>query len=228
MKRLAARSAIALVAATLLCVGVACDDGEPARADGRAGSEAGAVDGARRDSSALVDARPKDAPRRDGRGADGAVPDAAVRADRASPRRDVAAGDSAAVDAPARPDGPRRCTNDLDCRVFRDCCDCRGAYVWEAPVRCPRTCIVDACRAWGIASPVAYCVQGVCKVAENTVASCRVDSDCKRHDNCCYCEAFPKQISLPACTRLCPNRCPRENLGSYRARCLSGSCRLSP
>lgn len=60
------------------------------------------------------------------------------------------------------------CTQDSDCFVNSDCCECAGRPLGEAPPACGIVCDVDTCTAKGIDTATAVCAAGRCV----TTASC--------------------------------------------------------
>jgi hypothetical protein len=128
------------------------------------------------------------------------------------------------------PDGPGACAK-VACEVINDCCEC-SSYdkTGPTPTPCPITsCFVPTCTSWGVKNPTSYCLQGQCFAAESAT-TCASDTDCQLINDCCECLALPATLTLPACKKLCVvSTCVAKGLAitSLKARCLSGSCRLS-
>ena len=128
------------------------------------------------------------------------------------------------------PENPRQCSEDSHCKVFSDCCQCTPRLAWENPAVCKKNCKVDTCTAWGVKSPVSYCFKSRCQLGAKTAKNCQSDRDCQLYSDCCYCMALPKGLRVPKCNiKTCfANTCTVRGVGSYRARCVSGMCRIAP
>ncbi|MCC6748668.1 MAG: hypothetical protein IT371_13490 [Deltaproteobacteria bacterium] len=213
--------------AALLCLALAaaaCSTRLPLIPDG-SGADAASRDGTAADGAGL------DGPRRDQQFGDGASTDAHRRD--LGPLRDAhAPGDlRPAPDIVAGTDGPasRTCTQDSDCKVFQDCCTCQGVLLWENPGLCKRVCKQNACAAWGMTKPQAYCLLGRCHVAEVGTPACAGPKDCRVIDDCCHCLAAPARVTPPVCQAgpCLINKCAGMGLPLPGADCIKGGCRLT-
>ncbi len=65
----------------------------------------------------------------------------------------------------AAPDPMAECTEDADCFLSSDCCECAGRPVGENPPNCAIDCLIDQCASLGagqVLEPAASCQAGRC------------------------------------------------------------------
>lgn len=128
------------------------------------------------------------------------------------------------------------CTNDpacegVSCGVFNDCCQCEAVDLGTEPQpkECLAICDAPICQSWGFSQPFAYCLSGMCFLAEGATA-CASDADCALINECCFCMALPTSLAkfvANMCAADCfQGRCSAMGLGSVKARCQGGLCRL--
>ncbi len=124
-----------------------------------------------------------------------------------------------------QPGGPDACAN-VSCEVQNDCCTCRAVEQGTPPLECAPTCKQPRCDGWGIHKPLAYCLQGKCLLAAGAVG-CTRDEDCSKGNDCCGCYALPAAIPFYPCAADCfADACTAIGLGSARAACVGGICKL--
>jgi hypothetical protein len=208
----------------------ACTDDNPATGDGSVSDgtkdtnaseqgtpDKGVVEGGQGDGTP-VDGTPADGTPVDGTPADGTPADGTPV--------DGTPGDGTPADGTPF----KRCKNDGDCKVFQDCCSCRGVLTSENPPICKKACKRSTCDVW-FAQPESYCVNGRCKVGEGAANSCgNTTKSCRLINDCCRCLAVPaSNTSIPACSiKACfVDTCTGQGLSTARAVCTNGNCRLS-
>jgi hypothetical protein len=153
-------------------------------------------------------------------GCDGKTYDGACEAERAGVN---VAHQGACTDDPA--------CESVSCAVFNDCCQCEAVDLstHPQPKECLAICEAPMCQAWGFSQPSAYCLSGMCFLAESATA-CTSDADCGLVNDCCACMALPTWLAkyvANACAADCyQGRCSAMGLGSVKARCQGGLCRL--
>jgi hypothetical protein len=129
------------------------------------------------------------------------------------------------------------CTDDpacegVSCGMINDCCQCRPYDLAKPPkpIDCAAICDAPMCQAWGITKPHPYCLAGKCFFTDG-VGTCASDADCKLVNDCCQCLALPTaaaKLFESQCAADCfQPTCAGLGLGSVKARCKAGTCRLS-
>ncbi|MCA9665718.1 MAG: hypothetical protein KC503_09030 [Myxococcales bacterium] len=122
-----------------------------------------------------------------------------------------------------------RCQIDADCKVFQDCCSCSAVLNSVNPPICKKACKQNTCDAW-FTRPIAYCVNGRCKVGEGAANSCgNTTKACQGINDCCNCLAVPaSNTTIPNCSiATCfVATCTAEGLANAKPQCVNGNCRL--
>ncbi len=93
------------------------------------------------------------------------------------------------------------CTENADCVINSDCCECAGRPVGQTPPSCPMNCLIDTCTSLGLANAEPICAAGRCVVG----ASC--------DDSTVTCDA-----PVPLCA---PGSSPIVNGDCYTGQCLA-------
>lgn len=128
------------------------------------------------------------------------------------------------------------CTNDpacegISCDVVNSCCQCEAYDKARPPLfkACAVLCDAPRCESMGIGKPQAYCLAGMCWLT--SASSCSVDADCALVNDCCACMALPvaqAKVVENQCAADCAwGSCGAKGIGSVKARCLGGTCRLA-
>ena len=138
--------------------------------------------------------------------------------------------DSSSIpDGKVQADSTLSCQTDPDCKVFSDCCSCAAVAQGSHPAQCERACVQDACAAWGLKSPAAYCFEGTCRLSDKPTPGCQTTADCQLLDDCCVCLALPKAaINTAGCpmASCATSTCATSGLTGVKADCVQGICRL--
>jgi hypothetical protein len=121
----------------------------------------------------------------------------------------------------------------VSCAVINDCCQCAAYDKAKPPVpgpACLINCDVSSCEGKGITQPQAYCLAGMCFLTKGN-GTCTADTDCGLVNNCCACMALPAALATIVdnqCAADCAwGQCGFKGIGSVKARCLGGRCRLA-
>jgi hypothetical protein len=114
------------------------------------------------------------------------------------------------------------------CTVVNDCCSCEAIDTAKTKAKpCPALCEQPLCGGLLFKQPEAYCVKGLCFLAD-AKTTCSADKDCVLVNDCCGCAALPKAVTAPSCSQSCfAPACAGMGAGQAKARCLGGVCRIS-
>jgi len=127
----------------------------------------------------------------------------------------------------------RLCTQNEDCTVVNNCCDCLAIDRWTVPERCVTPpCVSLVCSTFGFVAPKAVCIEGHCHLAEGNPDHCQSVDDCVVYQDCCYCMAVPKTVKPGKCPGDCVHdACAASGLGLVNGKaqstCFKGECKLT-
>jgi hypothetical protein len=146
----------------------------------------------------------------------------------------------------AGPTAAPECTQDSDCVLNNDCCECAGRPVGETPPSCPQLCIQSKCQELGIADAPAVCRAGrcvapgscdeskvlcavpspICAAGEAPVisgacytGSCQKVLECEAVTDCGVCTGAPKPACVQETAQLATTHCV-----DVAAPCSDASC----